>query len=155
MRGIHRSPVNSSHKAQWRGALAFSLICAWINGWVNNCETSRPLWRHCNGITPTCCARDKRKVMHTVILHIWHTVGYGNLPRILIWITILELSNPSIRFRSASISLNAFPCVMKLVLFFKRSIFWKLSENYRPKRVLIVISDNIWIPFEWLNYWVF
>ena len=36
VRGIHRSPVNSPHKGQWRGALMFSLICAWINGWVNN-----------------------------------------------------------------------------------------------------------------------
>ena len=35
MRGIHRSPVNSPHKGQWRGALMFSLICAWMNGWVN------------------------------------------------------------------------------------------------------------------------
>ena len=35
VRGIHRSPVNSPHKGQWRGALMFSLICARINGWVN------------------------------------------------------------------------------------------------------------------------
>ena len=28
VRGIHRSPVNSSHKGQWREALIFSLICA-------------------------------------------------------------------------------------------------------------------------------
>ena len=34
--GIHRSPVNSSRKGQWHGALMFSLICARINGWVNN-----------------------------------------------------------------------------------------------------------------------
>ena len=34
--GIHRSPVNSPHKGQWRGALMFSLLCAWTNGWVNN-----------------------------------------------------------------------------------------------------------------------
>ena len=34
--GIHQSPVNSPHKGQWRGALMFSLICAWINVWVNN-----------------------------------------------------------------------------------------------------------------------
>ena len=33
---IHRSPVNSPHKGQWRGALMFSLICTWTNGWVNN-----------------------------------------------------------------------------------------------------------------------
>ena len=36
VRGIHRSPVNSPHIGQWRGALMFSLICAWANGWVNN-----------------------------------------------------------------------------------------------------------------------
>ena len=36
VRGIHRSPVNSPHKGQWRRALVFSLICVWINGWVNN-----------------------------------------------------------------------------------------------------------------------
>ena len=36
VRGIHRSPVNSSHKGQWRGALVFSLICTRMNGWVNN-----------------------------------------------------------------------------------------------------------------------
>ena len=30
-RGIHRSPMNSPHKGQWRGTLMFSLICAWIN----------------------------------------------------------------------------------------------------------------------------
>ena len=33
--GIHPSPVNSPHKGQWRGGMMFSLICAWINGWVN------------------------------------------------------------------------------------------------------------------------
>ena len=36
--GIHRSPVNSPHKGQWRGVLIFSLICSWINFWVNNRE---------------------------------------------------------------------------------------------------------------------
>ena len=45
VRGIHRSPVNSPHKGQWRGALIFSLICAWINGWVNNREAG-DLRRH-------------------------------------------------------------------------------------------------------------
>ena len=38
--GIHRSPVNSPHKGQWRGALMFSLICVWIVGWVKGGETS-------------------------------------------------------------------------------------------------------------------
>ena len=36
VRGIHRSSLNSPHKGQWRGALMFSLIYTWINGWINN-----------------------------------------------------------------------------------------------------------------------
>ena len=40
VRGIHRPPVNSPHKGQWRGDLMFSLICVWINGRVNNREAS-------------------------------------------------------------------------------------------------------------------
>ena len=55
VRGIHRSPVNSTHKGQWPGALVFSLICA-LNkrlskqswGWWFE-TSSRLLWRHCNG----------------------------------------------------------------------------------------------------------
>ena len=46
MRGIHRSPVNSPHKGQWRGAWMFSLICVWTNGWVNNREAG-DLRRYC------------------------------------------------------------------------------------------------------------
>ena len=55
--------MNVPHKGQWRGALMFSLICVWTNGWVNNRYTgdlrhsyrisyllyiSRSLWHHCN-----------------------------------------------------------------------------------------------------------
>ena len=36
VRGIHRSPVNSPHKGQWRGSFMFSLISAWTKGWANN-----------------------------------------------------------------------------------------------------------------------
>ena len=32
VRGIHRWPVNSPHKGQWRGALMLSLVCACIRG---------------------------------------------------------------------------------------------------------------------------
>ena len=45
VRGINRSPVNSPHNGQWHRALIFSLICAWINGWVNNGEAGD--LRHC------------------------------------------------------------------------------------------------------------
>ena len=37
--------VNFPHKGQWRGALMFSLIYTWMNGWVNNREAG-DLRRH-------------------------------------------------------------------------------------------------------------
>ena len=43
VRGIHRWPVDSPHKGQWRAAM-LSLICAWTNGWATNqnaCELRR------------------------------------------------------------------------------------------------------------------
>ena len=52
VRGIHRSPVNSPHKGQWRRALMFSLIYARINSWVNNREAGdfRRHLTHCDVI---------------------------------------------------------------------------------------------------------
>ena len=43
--GNSPAPVKSPHKGQWRGTLMFSLICVWINGWVNNREAG-DLRRH-------------------------------------------------------------------------------------------------------------
>ena len=55
VQGIHRWPVNSPHKGQWRGSLMFSLICVWISGWVNNREAGdlRPYRTHCD-VTAWC-----------------------------------------------------------------------------------------------------
>ena len=59
VRGIHRSPMNSPHKGQWRGALMFSLICAWTNSWVNIRDAGdlRRHRSHCD-VTVICC-RDR------------------------------------------------------------------------------------------------
>ena len=53
VRGIHRWPVNSLHKGQWRGALVFfylllnkQLSKQWWWWWFET--PSPPLWRHCN-----------------------------------------------------------------------------------------------------------
>ena len=60
VRGIQRSPVNSPHKGQWRGALMFSLICAWTNGWVNNRDAGdlrrHRTHYHCNTVMRTLIA---------------------------------------------------------------------------------------------------
>ena len=53
VRGIHRSPVNSPHKSQWRGALMFFFDLrpnkrSGKQSWGWWFETpSRSLWRHC------------------------------------------------------------------------------------------------------------
>ena len=57
VRGIDRSPANSPQKGQWRGALMFSLICVWINDWVNNREAGdlRHYRAHYDVIVMICC----------------------------------------------------------------------------------------------------
>ena len=59
LRRIHRSPVNSPHKGQWRGALMFSLIWTWINSWVNNPEAGdlRRHRAHCDVIVMNILSR--------------------------------------------------------------------------------------------------
>ena len=58
VQGIHRSPVNIPHKGQWRGALMFSLICAWINCWVNNREAGYLRCHHAHyDVTVMCFLR--------------------------------------------------------------------------------------------------
>ena len=91
--GIHRWPVNSPHKGQWRGALTFSLICAWINGSVNNGEAGdlrryrshydAPVmfnhvfvWTHsrvfrmvgCNGYIQFLCLQIANTIMHESLI---------------------------------------------------------------------------------------
>ena len=90
VRGIHRSPVKSPYKGQWCGALMFSLISAWTNGWVKPrrrwFETPpSPLWRHCND----CCRRNLWSasgsyglwtfLVEIHAMHLGHFIQYHNL----------------------------------------------------------------------------
>ena len=89
VRGIHRSPVNSTHNDQWRGALIISLICAWTNGWVNNREAG-DLIRHgahydvivmqmsCSVLTTWQATRIVDPLMATCpVTHKWRRPGNG------------------------------------------------------------------------------
>ena len=74
VRGIHRPPVNSPHKGQWRGALMFSLICVWINSWINNREAgdSRLCRAHYDVIVMArllCFNCDEIVYVQTVTIH--------------------------------------------------------------------------------------
>ena len=77
VRGIHRSPVNSPHKGQWRGTLMFSLIRAWAYDWTNNWHSGdlRSHWftvvncRYCNNdiALRTCCSVNIAIVLRCMI----------------------------------------------------------------------------------------
>ena len=66
VRGIHGSSVNTPHKDQWHGALMFSLICAWINGWANNREAG-DLRRH----RAHCDVTVMVTGLHQIVYDIW------------------------------------------------------------------------------------
>ena len=70
VRGIHRSPMNSSHTGQWRGALMICLICAWINAWVNNSDAG-DLRRHGAhyDVTVMICERMKSTQIGGMVPH--------------------------------------------------------------------------------------
>ena len=73
VRGIHRSPGNYPNKGQWHGTLMFSLICAWINGWVNNGEAG-DLGRqqaHYDVIVMTCYLKMQLRPHHITIYFSW------------------------------------------------------------------------------------
>ena len=89
VRGIHRWPVNSQHEGQWRGDLMYSLVCAWISRWVNNCEAGdlRRYRAHYDVIVMymelaeyihTCCMRGKTALSHmyvyVIFVHILPTL---------------------------------------------------------------------------------
>ena len=76
-----KPPVDSPHKCQWRGALVFSLICAWINKWTNNREvcdlrrncahydvTKMPGWRRRNWLVPNHYTAQRKYELFTYIL---------------------------------------------------------------------------------------
>ena len=74
LRGIHLSPVNSPHKGQCRGALMFSLICAWMNNWANNREAGN-LRRHGAHYDVTVMAYNCLQIsrpLSNIVSWLWH-----------------------------------------------------------------------------------
>ena len=134
VRGIHRSPVNSPHKDQWRGALMFSLICVWINGWVNNREAGdlrRYRAHYCVivmiRLRLILISAYRPMIMAISFLHPWskklptcHTVTMWTI--VVIWKRWLEITFqvwPYVVSLSSSVVCRIrFPCVRLDVLFY-------------------------------------
>ena len=68
--GEYTSPLWIPHKGQWRRALMFSLICVWVNGWVNKREAGdlRRYRAHCD-VT----------VMEYVFCNLWNNLACWEL----------------------------------------------------------------------------
>ena len=87
VRGIHRSPVNSPHKGQWRGALMFTLICARTNSWVNNREAGdlRRYRAHYDVIVMARVILQLVKFISTWwrhIIRLWHHIIWSTLAQL-------------------------------------------------------------------------
>ena len=98
--GIRRSSADSPHKSQWRGALAFYLICAWING-VNNRKTYdlRRHRAHCNVTVMNIVA-----VLTTTGQRIWKqyfdlfVLGYSDFDAIRLMLPLVPFSSKGFTF---------------------------------------------------------
>ena len=118
--GIHRSPVNSPHKDQWRGALVFSLIYAWMNDWVNNREAGdlRRYRAHCDVIVMMClrCLRVE-------------LLGAGKFQPLQLFVVksgTYILTNVKVRLLGAE-------CSRHISWYCGQMFAWPTQENYQHK----------------------
>ena len=141
VRGIHRWPVNSPHKGQWRGVLMFSLIYAWTNRFSSKpsrrrCfETpSRSLWCHCNvSRCQRCCPACRTYLIAT---RFWVVV----ICPIIKCLTVLE-------FSFILFDLCLFITIFNFILNYVPIVtFWIFT--YHKIWILLIIFCFIW------NYWI-
>ena len=71
VQGIHWSPVDSPHKGQWCGALMFSLIDTWTNGWANNQHDSDLRYHHAHYDVTVILRSSNFLCLSTVPYHIF------------------------------------------------------------------------------------
>ena len=116
--GFHRSTVNSPHKGQWRRALMFSLICVWINGWVNNGEARdlRRLCDHYDVIVMDYAHDSHRFISFRSCLQLCSITNQNSLKATRFWVKFsiaanLSTSRSALRFRTAL--RNAYICLVK------------------------------------------
>ena len=131
VRGIHRSPVNSPHKGQRRGALMFSLICTWINCWVNNGETG-DLRRHRAHYDVTVMKRTWIKLMVSQFIpNIVYTL--------IVFSNIIDFGPSWSTYRKLSEN------IVKVVLFIRYLANAGLDTNGCPlgNSKFILLSDNL------------
>ena len=146
VRGIHWSPVNSLHKGQWYWALMFSLICAWINGWVNNRDAG-DLRRHRGHYDVRVMNSTARNIprwnfnSETKYIISWNCFYLFFSKFNLRWASMFDLApiSPMILATNTQIRLRHSPETMKLI-FVSQSA---LHESFHLDKVSKWIVDDI------------
>ena len=94
--GEFTGPVNSSRKGQWRRALMFSVICVWINDWVNNREAGglRRYHAHCDVIVMLLSNTWKHtgKILSKIGFHLKH-IYFHPEPMPDVWVTLTKVTH--------------------------------------------------------------
>ena len=159
VRGIHRSPVNSPHKGQWRGALMFSLICA-LNKRLNKQSwgwwfetSSRLLWRHRNGLKFVQNRYFSKIWPRSKIFEIFEKIGILRKvwPKSKIWLKseFFENSKKSKFFENFDQNRDFFEVLTKI------EIFRKFNKNRKFSKILtrIEIFLNFWPNRNYSKIW--
>ena len=132
--GIHWSPVNFPHKGQWCRALMYSLICAWINSWVNNGKAG-DLRHHCAHYDITVMSTQSVKYNHHLAnqyLATWFKT------RTHIWWNFINTYDGSeewwqpVLFKNASIFLSgvqSLPLAINVIQHYLVQICWLYLDN--------------------------
>ena len=93
VRGIHRSPVNSPHNGQWRGALIFSFICVRTNGWVNSQDAGDFRRHHAHYYVTWCAFLSIQILYNASSIHSMYLISHCIEPRYVgtIWQRLYDL----------------------------------------------------------------
>ena len=156
VRGIHRSPVDSPHKGQWRRAFMFALICNWTNGWANN-RDARDLKRHYDVTLMRCwtCFAMSNERENVYLSH--HMRSVTQFLQILRQERLLE--RQPVRFRSHDDArLKPWKCQLlewKICKLTKHLVLklcenlWKLPGRIVLKKCWIMVAVVVFVVFWW------
>ena len=128
VRRILRSPMNSPHKGQWRGALMFLWSAPCINGWVNNREAGDLIRHraHYDAIVMIWCSYDEIRKMITKMLSLqWNDNNQHSMYIIVIWYLLGIITRQVFLIHALAwkgvlvIVLKSCTCTAALMLFFR------------------------------------
>ena len=119
-------PVNSPHKGQWCGALMFSLICAWVNDWVNN-RKAGDLRRH-------------RGHYDVNVIHVYNLKSICNVFELSRFLLSLLRQKLIARCTSAKIIMQLDCCTIYIVLYMYKYRYIRCSFP-EINNVVIVVPD--------------